>query len=90
MFIGGNDGYIRILSSTFKVVRSFKAHDAGSITHLKQLEGTALLVSIAEDLSNEPSLKVWALDKSEKKSVGPKCLSTLSIHNGRKQFPVRF
>ena len=46
-------------------------------------------MTIAEDLSNEPVLKVWALDKTEKKDGGPKCLSTLSIHNGRKQFPVR-
>ena len=57
---------------------------------MKQIEGTALLVTIAEDLSNEPVLKVWALDKAEKKTGGPKCLSTLDIHNGRKQFPVRY
>lgn len=55
---------------------------------MKQVDGTGLLVTIAEDLSNEPTLKVWALDKAEKKTGGPKCLSTLSIHNGRKQFPV--
>ena len=56
---------------------------------MKQVEGTALLVTISEDLSNEPVLKVWALDKTEKKTGAPKCLSTLGIHNGRKQFPVR-
>lgn len=55
---------------------------------MKQVDGTALLVTIAEDLSNEPVLKVWALDKTEKKSGSPKCLSTVGIHNGRKQFPV--
>jgi len=69
-------------------VRDFKAHDTGSITQIKQVEGTALLVTISEDLSNEPILKVWALDQTEKKTGAPKCLSTLSIHNGRKQFPV--
>ena len=56
---------------------------------MKQVEGTALLVTIAEDLSNEPALKVWALDKVEKKSGAPRCLSTLAIQNGRKPFPVR-
>ena len=55
---------------------------------MKQVEDTALLVSISEDLSNEPVLKAWALDKTEKKTGAPKCLSTLAIHNGRKQFPV--
>lgn len=55
---------------------------------MKQVDGTALLVTISEDLSNEPVLKVWALDKIEKKTGAPKCLSTLGIQNGRRQFPV--
>ena len=70
------------------MVRTFKAHEKGSITHMKQVDGTSLLVTIAEDLSNEPVLKVWALDKTEKKAGGPKCLSTVNIQNGKKQFPV--
>lgn len=88
VFFGSDDGVVRILSQAFKVVRSFKAYEAGSITHMKQIQGTALLVTIAEDLSNEPLLKVWALDKLEKKTGIPRCQSTLSIHNGRKQFPI--
>lgn len=88
LFVGSNDGHVRILSQAFKVVRTFKAHDTGPITQIRQVEGTALLVTISEDLSNEPVLKVWALDQTEKKTGAPKCLSTLGIHNGRKQFPV--
>ncbi|KAF1911806.1 hypothetical protein BDU57DRAFT_484271 [Ampelomyces quisqualis] len=88
IFFGSADGVIRIVSQAFKVVRAFKAHDAGAITHMKQVEGTALLVTIAEDLSDEPVLKVWALDKLEKKTGIPRCQSTLTIHNGRKQFPI--
>ena len=60
------------------------------MTHMKQVNGTALLVTIAEDLSHEPVLKVWALDKTEKKTGDPSCLSSLTVQNGRKQFPVRF
>lgn len=56
---------------------------------MKQVDGTALLVTIAEDLSNDPILKVWALDKTEKKTGAPRCFSTLAVHNSRKQFPVR-
>ena len=56
---------------------------------MKQVDGTALLVTIAEDLSNEPILKVWALDKLEKKNGVPKCLSSVGVQNGRRQFPVR-
>lgn len=79
---------VRILSSAFKVRESFQAHDIGSITHMKQVEGTSLLVTIAEDLSNEPVLKVWALDKIVKKTGIPTCQSTLSIQNGRRPFPI--
>lgn len=59
------------------------------MAYMKQVEGTSLLVTIGEDLSNEPELKVWALDQLEKKTGAPKCLSALTVHNGRKQFPVR-
>ncbi|KAI9843512.1 MAG: hypothetical protein M1837_006266 [Sclerophora amabilis] len=88
VFLGSSDGFVRILSQAFKVVRSFRAHDTGSITQMKQIEGTSLLVTVSEDLSSEPVLKVWALDKTEKKTGAPRCQSTLSIHNGRKQFPI--
>lgn len=47
LFLGSYDGIVRILSSNFKVQRSFQAHEVGSITHMKQVEGTALLVTIA-------------------------------------------
>jgi vacuolar protein sorting-associated protein 11 len=55
---------------------------------MKQVQGTSLLVTIAEDLSSEPILKVWALDKLDKKTGVPTCTSTLQIQNGRKQFPI--
>lgn len=55
---------------------------------MKQINGTALLVTIAEDLSNEPRLKVWALDNIDKKNGAPKCLSTIDISNNKKQFPI--
>lgn len=90
LFLGTQDGRVHILSSTFKLVRSFDAYEpnTGAVTHMKQVNGTALLVTIAEDLSNEPQLKVWALDKLDKRTAAPKCLSTLGIQNGRRQFPV--
>ncbi|KAJ5811412.1 Zinc finger RING-type [Penicillium riverlandense] len=86
LFLGTTDGFVHIVSSAFRVLRTFKAYDAGSITHMKQIGGTSLLVTIAEDLLNEPVLKVWALD-TEKKGGGPRCLSTVSVQNARRQFP---
>ncbi|PKY03360.1 vacuolar assembly/sorting protein PEP5/VPS11 [Aspergillus campestris IBT 28561] len=88
LFLGSADGLVHIVSSAFKVVQSFRASDNGSITHIKQIEGTSLLVTIAEDLPNEPVLKVWALDKPEKKTGDPRCLSATSVQNARRPFPV--
>lgn len=87
LFLGSYDGYVRIVGASWKVVRSFQAHDA-AITHMRQIDGTSLLVTVAEDLSREPVLKVWALDKIVKKTGLPTCLSTLNVNNGKKQFPV--
>lgn len=88
LFLGGHDGSVWVLSRAFKILQTFQAHDAGFISHMKQVEGTSLLVTIAETLSNEPILKVWALDKIDKKSGIPRCQSTLTIQNGRKTFPI--
>lgn len=91
LFLGTSNGEIRIISPTFKTVRSFKAYDTASVRLLRQIESTSLLVSVAEDLSSEPVLKVWALDRSEKKrgeDGQPRCLSETKISNGRKLFPV--
>ncbi|POS86620.1 vacuolar protein sorting protein-like protein [Erysiphe pulchra] len=41
-----------------------------------------------EDVTNEPVLKVWTLNKPVKKTGLPTCQSTLSIQNGRKPFPI--
>jgi vacuolar protein sorting-associated protein 11 len=79
---------VRIIRTSWKICQSFQAHETGRITHMRQVEGTSLLVTVAEDLSNEPVLKVWALDKPVKKTGMPTCLSTLNIQNGRKQFPI--
>ncbi|KAL4921451.1 hypothetical protein BDW62DRAFT_129178 [Aspergillus aurantiobrunneus] len=88
LFLGTTDGFVHTVSSSFKIVQSFRASDNGSVTHIKQIEGTSLLVTIAEDLLNDPVLKVWALDKPEKKSGTPSCLSTTPIQNARRLFPV--
>lgn len=57
----------------------------------QKIQEVKLLMCYAqqEDLSGEPVLKVWALDKPVKKTGMPTCLSSVTIHNGRKQFPVR-
>jgi hypothetical protein len=47
LFLGTRDGYVRMVGPSWKVVRSFLAHDAGGITHMRQVEGTSMLVTVA-------------------------------------------
>lgn len=87
--MGTGDGQVQILSSSFKLIRTFSAYPPNSaVGHLEQVEGTSLLVTIGEDLGNDAVLKVWALDQIDRKTGAPKCLSTVTILNGRKRFPV--
>ncbi|KAF3490835.1 vacuolar protein sorting protein VPS11 [Arthroderma uncinatum] len=88
LFVGTTDGAVHILSRAYKVVRTFQAYDGSSITHMKQVPSTSYLVTISEDLSNEPVLKVWALNETEKKTGGPRCRSTKSVQNKLRQFPI--
>ncbi|KAL2264233.1 hypothetical protein VTK26DRAFT_65 [Humicola hyalothermophila] len=94
LFLGSHDGVVRIVGPSWRVVRSFVAYEAGgSITHMRQVEGTSYLVTVAEeyggaDSTNQPVLKVWALDKPVKKTGIPTCLSTVVINNGKKPFPI--
>lgn len=89
LFLGTTDGHIRVLSKALTVVRTFRASDShAAVIHLRQIPDTAFLVSISEDLSSEPELRVWALDRTDKKSGGPKCLCTVAVQNGKRLFPV--
>ncbi|KAF2149049.1 vacuolar protein sorting-associated protein 11 [Myriangium duriaei CBS 260.36] len=88
IFVGSPDGHLRLLNQSFKTVQSFKVHESSNVTHITPVPNSSYLVTLSEDLSNEPELKVWALDKPEKKTGIPKCLSTVSVQNGRRQFPV--
>ncbi|KAI9732100.1 MAG: hypothetical protein M1834_004196 [Cirrosporium novae-zelandiae] len=95
LFLGGSDGIVHILSPAFQALRSFKTGEQAPITHLKQIEDTSFLITISEaqlaitsSSTSEPVLQVWALDKAEKKTGAPKCLSRLLVQNGRKPFPV--
>jgi vacuolar protein sorting-associated protein 11 len=81
---------VRILSRSLKTSRTFQASDAAdaSVTHIRQIPNTPYLITISENLSTDPSLKVWSLDRAEKKTGAPRCLCTIAVQNGRRQFPV--
>jgi tetratricopeptide (TPR) repeat protein len=79
---------LHLLDQSFKSTRSWKAHDAGSVTHVEQISETQYLLTLAETLSQEPELKVWTLEQNDKKTGNPRCLCSLAVQNGRKNFPV--
>jgi vacuolar protein sorting-associated protein 11 len=89
LYLGTNDGHVRVLGRAFNVTRTFEVSDGDApVSHLRKIPGTPYLASISEDLSAEPVLKVWDLDRNEKKSTSPKCLSTVPVQNGKRLFPV--
>ncbi|RMZ75253.1 hypothetical protein DV738_g5582, partial [Chaetothyriales sp. CBS 135597] len=90
LFLGTANGSVRILSKNLKVVRTFAVSTpAGApVNWIKQVPDTAYLVTVSEDLPAEPQLKVWALDKIDKKTGSPKCVCSVAVQNGRKPFPV--
>ncbi|KAF2217131.1 hypothetical protein CERZMDRAFT_93188 [Cercospora zeae-maydis SCOH1-5] len=88
VFVGMPTGHVHLLDQAFKSVRSWKAHDAGSVTRIVQVHDTAYLITLAETLQHEPELKVWTLDQNEKKTGFPRCLCSLTVQNGRRNFPV--
>ncbi|KAK0737264.1 hypothetical protein B0T21DRAFT_438644 [Apiosordaria backusii] len=95
LFLGGFDGTVRIIGPNFKILRQFTAYDNGSsVTHMRQVEGTSLLVTIGEGGAGEdlepgqPVIKVWSLDKVNKKDGAPGLLSTVVVNNGKRPFPI--
>jgi vacuolar protein sorting-associated protein 11 len=88
VLIGTPSGTVHLLDQSFKSARSWKAHDTGAVTQVKQVPDTSYLLTLSEDLSHEPELRVWSLEQTEKKTGQPKCLSSITVQNGRKAFPV--
>lgn len=46
LFLGSSDGHVRIVGPSWRIVRSFQAHDNVRISHMRQVEGTSLLVTV--------------------------------------------
>ena len=65
LFIGSFDGYVSIIGKAWKVIKRFQAYEAGSITHMRQVEGTSLLLTVAvslDALGQGYDLELWWRD----------------------------
>ncbi|KAJ3022002.1 Vacuolar protein sorting-associated protein 11 [Thoreauomyces humboldtii] len=70
------------------VVFSFQAHER-HVTHMKHMKHQNQLVSVGEDASGIPVVKVWNLDKKTDKNADTPVLQRSSkIQYGQKVFPV--
>ncbi|KNC99120.1 tethering complex subunit PEP5 [Spizellomyces punctatus DAOM BR117] len=87
LFFGDATGAIIILNHALSVVFSFQAHDR-RVTHLKHMKYRNQLVSIGEDESGIPIVKVWNLDKPDKAAKTPILQRSSKIQYGHKVFPV--
>lgn len=61
LFLGSGDGFVSIIGKSWKAVKKFQAHEAGRITHMRQVEGTSLLVTVAVSIDDagEPERLRW-------------------------------
>ena len=50
LFLGSSDGYVSVVGKTWNIVNKFQAHHAGSVTQMRQVEGTSYLVTVAVSL----------------------------------------
>ncbi|KAH6577766.1 hypothetical protein BASA83_008403 [Batrachochytrium salamandrivorans] len=70
------------------VIASFKAHSS-PITHVKQMRRKPILLTIGEDDSATPTLKIWSIEKEAIESGKPAVLiQTKKITHKAKVFPV--
>ncbi|KAK7205492.1 hypothetical protein BZA70DRAFT_295277 [Myxozyma melibiosi] len=81
LYLGTTGGIVKIVSKSLKLQVSFTAHEEGyAITYMKQVEGTANLLTVAESKTAEPQIRLWSLDTPDKKTQGPKCNFSINIH----------
>ncbi|KAJ6257977.1 hypothetical protein Dda_7767 [Drechslerella dactyloides] len=87
ILLGLSSGNMVALSSKYTKAAIWKAHESGPITHARYLESRQILVTVSEDLTNPPEMRVWALKSSERKSLSAQLQSTLRI-NTQTVFPM--
>ncbi|KAH9952033.1 hypothetical protein B0H21DRAFT_715451 [Amylocystis lapponica] len=80
-------GSVFLLSRDFEVVKSWLAHTGGRVTHMAERKG--ILVTLGEeDAARHPFLKVWDLEKTEKKTGAPVLLRSAKVQSGNRPHPV--
>jgi len=87
LIFGDSAGLITLVNYSLNLNYSYPAHPS-SITHVKIMKYKNILVSVGEDESNVPNIKVWNLDKINKNTKSPVCLRTIKVNHTGKISPV--
>ncbi|KAJ3114405.1 Vacuolar protein sorting-associated protein 11, partial [Nowakowskiella sp. JEL0407] len=87
LFFGDKSGNIIVLNHYLSVVLNWSAHP-NKVTNLIKLSAKNLLVSVGEDESGVPIVKVWNLDKLDKNTRNPVLSRSNKIQLGSRVFPV--
>jgi len=87
LIFGDSAGLITLVNYSLNLNYSYPAHPS-SITHVKIMKYKNILVSVGEDESLVPNIKVWNLDKMNKNTKSPVCLRTIKVNHAGKISPV--
>lgn len=89
VFFATSNATIREFDQELQLTHSFTAYEADwSVTFMRYLTGTSLLLTIGELVGTGPVIKLWNLDKRDKKTNDPACHSTVHVTNGDNTFPI--
>jgi hypothetical protein len=87
LIFGDSAGLITLVNYSLNLNYSYPAHPS-SITQVKIMKYKNILISVGEDESSVPNIKVWNLDKMNKNTKSPVCLRTIKVNHAGKISPV--
>ncbi|KAH7108049.1 hypothetical protein BKA62DRAFT_648793 [Auriculariales sp. MPI-PUGE-AT-0066] len=80
-------GLIHVLDRDFEPVRSWAAHVGGRVTHMVEQKG--ILVTLGEEDSvRHPLLKIWDLNRTDKRTGYPVLLRSVKVQHDNRPHPI--
>ncbi|KIK69043.1 hypothetical protein GYMLUDRAFT_35082 [Collybiopsis luxurians FD-317 M1] len=80
-------GSIHLLNKDFESISSWVAHTGGRVTHMVEKKG--ILVTLGEENNiHSPLIKIWDLNKKDKRTTAPLLLRSAKIQPSNRPHPV--
>ncbi|KAG4305214.1 hypothetical protein PORY_001384 [Pneumocystis oryctolagi] len=89
VYAADDSGYIRIISSSFRIIQEFSAYKNGHTSFLQCVHDGRFLVTIGdeENISN-PLLKIWFFESLGENIKSPKCKTIININTNSNPYPA--